>query len=187
MSKDKFSDADTVRLGLLKNGEHAWEYTTFTPSWVYQYLLQSEIRDMGENPLATERCANWLRYKYPEEAVLLGLADSVEFRGWTRGVTSYAYLGLTGAQYRDNSGQNRIALDHPNCPPSMIEYAMVRFPHRIDYAGMSISSDVFIDEDFSEWVRVRDHRLAAMLRLGERLAVRSAETQVEQVFPRESP
>ena len=118
---------------------------------------------------------------------MLGLADSVEFRGWTRGVTSYAYLGLTGAQYRDNSGQNRIALDHPNCPPSMIEYAMVRFPHRIDYAGMSISSDVFIDEDFSEWVRVRDHRLAAMLRLGERLAVRSAETQVEQVFPRESP
>ena len=28
---------------------------------------------MGENPLATERCANWLRYKYPEEAVHEGI------------------------------------------------------------------------------------------------------------------
>ena len=175
MSKAQFSESDTVRLGLLKNGEHGWEYTTFTPSWVYQYLLQSEIRDMSENPLATWRCANWLRYKYPEEAVLLGLADSVEFTPWTSGVTSYAYLGLTGAQYRDNSGQNRIALDHPNCPPSMIEYAMVRFPDRIDHAGMSISSDVYLGEDFSEWVRARDHRLAAKLRLGERQAIRLAD------------
>ena len=175
MSKAQFSDADTVRLGLLKNGEHGWEYTTFTPSWVYQYLLQSEIRDMGENPLATGRCANWLRYKYPEEAVLLGLADSVEFRGWTSGVTSYAYLGLTGAQYRDDRGQNRISLDHPNCPPSMIEYAVVRFPDRIDQVGVSISSDVFIDEYFSEWVRMRDHRLASLLRLGVRQAIRIAD------------
>ena len=175
MSKSKFSDADTVRLRLLKNGEHGWEYTTFTPSWVYQYVLLSEIRDMVENPLATEHCANWLRYKYPEEAVLLGLADLVEFNGWANGVTSYGYLDLTGAQYCDVEGEHRIALDHPNCPPSMIEYAVVRFSHRIDRVGMSISSDVFLGEDFSEWVRARDHRLAAKLRLGERLAVRVAD------------
>ena len=180
MSKDKFSDADTVRLGLLKKVGYEWGYTTFTPSWVYQYLLQSEIRDMGENPLATERCANWLRYKYPEEAVLFGLADSVEFTPWNSGVTSYAYLGLTGAQYRDDRGQNRISLDHPNCPPSLIEYAVVRFSHRIDRVGMTISSDVFLGEDFSEWVRSNDHRLAAKLRLGERLAVRVADEENEK-------
>ena len=180
MSKAQFSESDTVRLGLLKNGEHGWEYTTFTPSWVYQYVLLREIRDMRENPLATEHCANWLRYKYPEEAVLLGLADSVEFTPWTSGVTSYGYLDLTGAQYCDLDGAHRIALDHPNCPPSMIEYAMIRFAHRIDRVGLSISSDVYLDDDFSEWVRVRDHRLAAKLRLGERQAIRLADEENEK-------
>ena len=175
MSKAKFSDADTIRLGLLKKVGCGWKYTTFTPSWVYQYVLLHEIRDMQENPLATERCANWLRYKYPEEAVLLGLADVVEFKGWSGGVTSYSYLDLTGAQYCDLDGAHRIALDHPNCPPSMIEYAMIRFAHRIDRVGLSISSDVYLDDDFSEWVRVRDHKLAAKLRLGELRAVRVAD------------
>ena len=175
MSKAKFSDADTIRLGLLKKVGCGWKYTTFTPSWVYQYVLLHEIRDMQENPLATERCANWLRYKYPEEAVLLGLADVVEFKGWSSGVTSYAYLDMTGAQYCDAKRTHRIALDHPNCPPSLIEYAVVRFPDHIDRVGMSISSDVYLDEDFSEWVRMADNKLAAKLRLGELRAVRVAD------------
>ena len=175
MSKAKFSDADTIRLGLLKKIGYEWGYTTFTPSWVYQYVLLREIRDMRDNPLATEQCANWLRYKYPEKAVLLGLADVVEFKGWSGGVTSYAYLDMTGAQYCDAKRTHRIALDHPNCPPSLIEYAVVRFPDHIDRVGMSISSDVYLDEDFSEWVRMADNKLAAKLRLGERRAVRVAD------------
>ena len=175
MSKAKLSDADTIRLGLLKKVGCGWKYSTFTPAWVYQYVLLREIRDMQENPLATEHCANWLRYKYPEKAVMLGLADVVEFKPWAAGVTSYSYLDLTGAQYCDVEGAHRIALDHPNCPPSMIEYAVIRFSHRIDRVGMTISSDVFIDADFSEWVRMADQRLAAKLRLGERRAVRVAD------------
>ena len=175
MSKDKLSEKDCIELGLLERVEgelNKWGYCVTTPSWVYQYLLQSRVKGMVSNPLTTERCANWLRYKHPEIAVMLGLADSVKFTAWSGGTTSYGYLDLTGAQYNDKAWKSRIALDHPNCPPSMIEYAVVRFPHRIDQGDMSISSDVFIDEDFSEWVRVRDQRLASTLRLGERRAVR---------------
>ena len=176
MSKAKLSDADTIRLGLLKKVGCGWKYTTFTPSWVYQYVLVHEIRDMQENPLATERCANWLRYKYPEEAVLLGLADVVEFKGWVKRGDELCLFGPDGCSVlRFAKRTHRIALDHPNCPPSLIEYAVVRFPDHIDRIGMSISSDVYLDEDFSEWVRMADQRLAAKLRLGERRAVRVAD------------
>ena len=175
MSKDKLSEKDCIELGLLERIDdevNKWAYCTTTPSWVYQYMLQSRVKGMVSNPLTTERCANWLRYKHPEIAVMLGLADSVKFTAWSGGTTGYGYLDLTGVQYCDDIRQNRIALDHPNCPPSMIEYAMVRFAHRIDHSSMSISSDVYLDEDFSEWVRIRDQRLASTLRLGERRAVR---------------
>ena len=175
MSKEKLSDKDCIELGLLERVESEldkWGYCVTTPSWVYQYVFQCRVKSMASNPLTTERCANWLRYKHPEIAVTLGLADSIKFTPWTSGTTIYGYLDLTGAQYHDGNDQNRIALDHPNCPPSMIEYAVVRFAHRIHYVSMSISSDVYLGEDFSEWVRIKDPRLASTLRLGERRAVR---------------
>ena len=184
MSKEKLSDQDCIDAGLLERVEgelDKWGYCVTTPSWVYQYMFQCRVKSMASNPLTTERFAIWLRYKHPEIAVTLGLADSVKFTAWNSGTTIYGYLDLTGAQYRDDSNQNRIALDHPNCPPSMIEYAMVRFEHRINYVSMSISSDVYLGRDFSEWVRNRDQRLASTLRLGERRAVRLNDEERLQV------
>ena len=170
MSKTNLSITDVEKLGLLKKrviaGETWWSYASETPAWVYKYIFRNQIIDMHTNPLISIRCANWLRFECPEVAVALGLADRVMFDAFEYMLPTRRMLEKCGAQFRDTGGVWRIALEHPDCPASMIQYALTRHAEDIDRASASIRSDVFMGLEFTRWVCEYDHDLAAQLGLG---------------------
>ena len=182
MSKKRLSDVDTERLGLLKrverDGETYWDYAALTPSWVYKYLLQrcmDRMESMAWNPLTSLDFAEWIRGNYPDDAVMFGLADFVNFSRADGVVQTYYDVGRTGVQYRDTRCNSWVRITDSDCPAAMAEYAVTRHPECIDRVGGRVRSEVFMDEEFAEWVCRRDQNLASLLGLGVRQAVRLAD------------
>ena len=85
MSKVKFTEEDTIRLGLVEkveiNGEVQWKVAKNSPAWVYKYLMQRGVDkdNMSYNLFSRVLCADWLRVHEPEKAISLGLADTMKF------------------------------------------------------------------------------------------------------------
>ena len=175
MSKKRLSEADTVRLGLLKKGKTKWEFTTLTPSLVHKYLFQHGIRDLGHNPLTSKAFADWLRNSYPDDAVMFGLADMVKFSRSVRMGQAHHHLERTDVQYRDKMGNWNIHVMHPNCPAGLIEYVTTKYPQCIDERMGRVRSEIFMSEEFAKWVCRRDQDLAVLLGLGVRRAIRIAD------------
>ena len=182
MSKKRLSEVDTERLGLLKrverDGETYWDYAALTPSWVYKYLLQrsmERMEGMAWNPLTSLDFAEWVRSNYPDDAVLFGLADFVNFSRADGVVQTYYDVGRTGVQYRDTRCNSWVRITDSDCPAAMAQYVITRHPECIDRVGGRVRSDVFMGEEFAEWVCRNDQDLAVLLGLGARRAVRLAD------------
>ena len=188
MSKIKFTEEQTIRIGLVEkvecDGVMIWKLANMAPSWAYKYLLQHGIdkNHMTYNPFATEECADWLRVFYPDKAVFMGLADTTRFTRHPDALVSECDLQYTGVQFVDSWGDYRIRLTSHRCPAALVEYIVSKFPDSLDALYGSVRSEMFMDEEFAEWVCERDKRLADLLGVGCRVAVRFAEP-LERAWP----
>ena len=186
MSKVKFSEDDTVRIGLVekveKNGVVHWKIAKLAPSWTYKYLLQRRIKNVTYNPFATEECADWLRIHYPDKAVCMGLADTMKFTRRDGALVSEYELRYTGVQFVDSWGDQCIRLSSPQCPAALVEYIVSKYPDSVDTLYGSVRSEMFTDKEFADWICERDKRLAHLFGVGIREAVRFAEPR-ERAWP----
>ena len=191
MSKAKFTEEQTLRIGLVEKVENVdnmggvqWKIAKNAPSWVYKYLMFRGIDkdNMTFNRFATEECADWLRVYYPDKAVFMNLADTVKC---TRSVGSKVgthELGFTGVQYPDSKGDHWVRLSSPRCPAALVEYVMTHCPEEVDDLYGRVKSDVFMTDEFAEWVCDRDKRLADLLGVGYMEAVRFPDP-LERAWP----
>ena len=188
MSKIKFTEEQTIRIGLVEkvecDGVMIWKLANMAPSWAYKYLLQHGIdkNHMTYNPFATEECADWLRVYYPDKAVFMDLADTMKCTRIADTKVGTHELGFTGVQYPDSRGEHWIRLSSPRCPAGLVEYVMTHCPEKVDEVYGRVQSSVFMNEEFAEWVCDRDKRLADLLGVAWREAVRFADP-LERAWP----
>ena len=127
------------------------------------------------NPLTSLDFAEWVRGNYPDDAVLFGLADMVNFTRSADRVQTYHDIGRACVQYSDNVWNWWVRITDSDCPAAMAEYVVTMDPGCIDRVRGRVRSDVFMDEEFASWVCRRDQDLAILLGLGVRQAIRLAD------------
>ena len=188
MSKARFSKEDTIRIGLVEkveiDGEVHWKVAKNAPSWVYKYLMQRGIDkdNMTFNRFATEECADWIRVHEPEKAIATGLADTMKFQRYPGARVGTYGLRYTGVQFSDSKGDHWIRLTSPLCPAAMVEYVLTRHPGQVDDLYGRVRSDVFMTDEFANWICEHDKELADLLDVGSREAVRFSEPR-ERAWP----
>ena len=188
MSKIKFSEEQTIRIGIVEkvecDGVAHWKLTNMAPSWTYKYLLQHGMNKdhMTYNPFATEECADWLRVYYPDKAVFMNLADTMKCKRNVGSKVGTHELGYTGVQYPGANDEHWIRISSPRCPSALVEYVMTHCPEEVDDLYGRVKSEVFMTDKFADWVCDRDKRLADLLGVGWLEAVRFADP-IERAWP----
>ena len=188
MSKVKFTEEDTIRLGLVEkvevDGQVQWKIAKNAPAWVYKYLMQRGINKdkMSYNLFSRVGCADWLRAHEPEKAIGVGLADTMKFQRYPGAHVEVYALNFTGVQFSDSKGNQWIRLTSLLCPATMVEYVLTRHPGQVDDLYGRVRSDVFMTDEFAEWVCEHDKQLADLLDVGRREAVRFEEPR-ERAWP----